>query len=73
MINKLRERPTLLIIGAIIGAFAGFWYYHEIGCSSGTCLITSRPVNSSIYGAAVGLLLFSVLEKGTKDPPLKKD
>lgn len=46
-----------MIIGAAIGGTLGFLYYKLIGCSSGTCPITSKPLNSILYGAVMGLLL----------------
>lgn len=42
---------------AMVGAIAGFAYYHYVGCSSGTCPITGNPYISTMYGAAVGFLL----------------
>ncbi|MCY7363314.1 MAG: DUF6132 family protein [Ignavibacteria bacterium] len=48
-----------VIAGVILGGTAGFLYYYFIGCQSGTCAITSKPLNSSLYGALVGGLLFS--------------
>ncbi len=50
-----------VIIGAILGAIGGYMYYYFIGCASGTCAITSKPINSSLYGAIVGGLLFSYI------------
>jgi len=46
-----------IIIGVAIGGVLGFLYYKFIGCSSGTCPITSKPLNSIIYGAVMGLLV----------------
>ncbi|MBN2008324.1 hypothetical protein JW960_03140 [candidate division KSB1 bacterium] len=44
--------------GAVaLGAALGFAYYKFIGCSSGTCPITSNPWISTSYGALVGLVL----------------
>ena len=34
----------------------GFAYYALIGCNSGTCAITSSPLNSTAYGALIGLV-----------------
>ncbi len=48
-----------LIIGAIIGGGLGFAYYKFVGCSSGTCPLTSSPVISTIYGVVVGTLIGS--------------
>lgn len=39
------------------GAVVGFGYWYFIGCNSGTCAITSSPVNSTLYGGLVGILL----------------
>jgi hypothetical protein len=40
-----------------LGALAGFGYYYFVGCYSGTCPITGNPYISTIYGAAIGLLM----------------
>ena len=37
----------------------GYLYWRYVGCTTGTCPITSSPVNSSIWGAAMGGLLLS--------------
>ena len=52
----------LVVFGVIIGAIAGYLYYYFVGCSSGTCAITSNPINSTLYGAMMGGLLFSMFE-----------
>lgn len=52
----------LTIIGIGIGALAGYFYWFYVGCSSGTCAITSSPVNSTIYGSVMGGLLFSMIK-----------
>jgi len=43
MKNWVRQNK-LYLIGAILGAIAGYSYYKIIGCSSGTCMITSKPL-----------------------------
>jgi hypothetical protein len=53
-------------IGAIIGAITGYLYYKYVGCSSGTCRITSKPLNSTLYFALIGGLLFNMFVKNTK-------
>ncbi len=53
----------LLIAGIIIGSIAGYLYWQQIGCSSGTCRITSKWHNSTAYGALMGGLLFSIFKK----------
>lgn len=59
-------KHKLTIIGITIGAIGGYLYYHFIGCASGTCAITSKPLNSTLYGAMMGGLLFNILKKEKK-------
>jgi uncharacterized protein YcfJ len=58
----------LVIAGIIIGAVVGFIYWKQVGCTSGTCMITSKWHNSTGYGALMGGLLFSMFQK-----PVRKD
>ncbi|MBK6342305.1 MAG: hypothetical protein IPF41_06875 [Flavobacteriales bacterium] len=52
------KRAWLITLGAALaGAAAGYMYYSLVGCASGSCAITSSPVNSSLYGALMGGLL----------------
>lgn len=51
------------IIGAIAGAIGGYLYWRYIGCSSGTCPITSSPTISTIYGGIMGGLLGGIFRK----------
>ncbi|MBL7724013.1 MAG: hypothetical protein JNK27_07675 [Chitinophagaceae bacterium] len=53
----------LLIAGIILGAIGGYLYWQQIGCSSGTCAITSKWHNSTAYGALMGGLMFSMFKK----------
>lgn len=53
----------LYLIGASVGAFLGWVYWNQVGCTSGTCAITSKPINSTIYGAMMGSLLFGMFKK----------
>jgi C4-dicarboxylate transporter len=61
-------KKALLItgIGIVIGALAGYAYYFYVGCASGTCAITSKPLNSTLYGALMGGLVFNMFVKDTK-------
>lgn len=49
-----------MIIGAVIGGILGFLYYKFVGCSTGACPITSKPLNSTLYGAVLGLLVSNI-------------
>lgn len=60
----------LLITGVILGSIGGYLYWQQIGCSSGTCAITSKWHNTTAYGALMGGLVFSIFKKeknGTGD------
>ena len=46
-------------LGIVLGGVAGFLYYHFIGCSSGTCAITSNPYMSTGYGSFFGWFLLN--------------
>jgi len=46
-----------LLIGIIGGGGLGWGWYKLVGCSSGTCPLTSHPVISAIYGAVIGALV----------------
>jgi len=48
-----------LIIGACVGGGLGFAYYKFVGCSSGTCPLTSNPIISTIYGMIMGAVVAS--------------
>ncbi|MCO5232709.1 MAG: DUF6132 family protein [Chitinophagales bacterium] len=61
--KKNFSKYYLYLIGAVVGAVAGFAYWYFIGCTSGTCMITSKPVNSTLYGAMMGSLFFSIFQK----------
>jgi hypothetical protein len=53
----------LTFVGLLVGALLGYVYYHFVGCASGTCAITSTPLNSTLYGALLGWLLFNLFQK----------
>ena len=40
-----------------IGALAGFSYYYFVGCTSGTCAITSSPYISTLWGGMMGFFV----------------
>jgi len=64
MKNWMRKNK-LHIAGAIVGGVAGYLYYYFVGCASGTCLITSKPINSTLYFAMMGALVFGMFKKPT--------
>ncbi len=62
----------LELIGVVLGSVAGWCYWYFVGCASGTCAITSSPVNSSLYGAMMGGILASMLRKDKKEEKSKQ-
>ena len=66
MMKKWGIKNKLYLAGAVAGAIAGYMYWNYIGCSSGTCIITSKPLNSTIYGALIGSLLLGMFKKYPK-------
>lgn len=66
------KKHILTIIGLGVGAVGGFLYWKFIGCNSGTCAITSDPYKSSLYGLAMGGLLFSMFQKDKKKDTASK-
>lgn len=70
-------KNNIWIAGTVIGAAGGYLYWNYIGCMSGTCTITSKPINSMIYFSIMGGLLLSILQPKKKisaiDIPVKED
>lgn len=60
------QTNLLTLIGVLAGALGGYLYWRYIGCASGSCPITSSPLYSSIWGAAIGGLLLNIFQKPSK-------
>jgi len=67
--KKWMLEHKLVITGALLGAIGGYAYYHFVGCASGTCLISSRPLNSTVYFGTMGGLFMSIFKKRTDANP----
>ncbi|MBN8641590.1 MAG: hypothetical protein J0L86_07260 [Flavobacteriales bacterium] len=61
-----KKAIILTSIGVIVGTIAGYAYYYYVGCASGSCAITSKPINSTLYGSLMGGLLFNLFVKEKK-------
>ncbi|MDZ4664626.1 MAG: DUF6132 family protein [Bacteroidota bacterium] len=62
-------------MGAGIGALIGLAYWYFVGCSTGSCAITSNPINSTLYFASAGGLIlntFSAEPQKMKENELEK-
>ena len=60
---RLIKNYWLISTGVLVGVAGGYLYWQQIGCVTGTCPITSSPINSSLYGAMMGGVLFSMFKK----------
>jgi hypothetical protein len=49
-----------IIIGVVVGGGLGFAFYKLVGCSTGTCPLTSNPFTSTLYGGVIGALIASM-------------
>lgn len=58
----MKRAWVITAIGVALGAAAGWFYWYQWGCVNG-CTITSSPVNSSLYGAFMGGLLFNSFKR----------
>jgi hypothetical protein len=68
--NKLKafiKKHFMVLIGILAGAIGGFFYWKLVGCHSGHCPITGSPLNSTLYGAFLGGLLFSLGKPSKKE------
>ena len=59
-------KHKLTLIGIALGAIGGFFYWQQIGCDSGSCAITSNPLNNTVYGSVMGGLFLSIFKKNSK-------
>jgi phage shock protein E len=67
------KRWMIWVVGILIGAVAGYLYWYYVGCVSGSCAITSSPINSTLYGAVMGGLLVNTFNYKRKETEDKKE
>lgn len=61
------KKYKLTFIGLLAGAGAGYLYWMFIGCTTGSCSITSSPLYSSLWGSVLGGIILNTFEDGKKD------
>ncbi len=58
MDKLLKNKKVLTIgIGIAVGLLGGFLYWKFIGCTSGTCPITSNWHTTTLFGGVFGYLI----------------
>ena len=62
-------KPALF---TIIGAGIGFAYWRFIGCTSGTCPLTSNWHTTTLFGGLIGMLAFPAKKKNKPDENSKQ-
>ena len=62
----LLKKHGLTLLGIVLGVLGGYLYWKFVGCSSGTCPITSSPIYSSIWEGMIGGLLLNIFQKDSK-------
>jgi len=70
--KKWCSNNWLYIAGATLGAVGGYIHWMQIGCASGTCAITSKPINSTLYGAMMGALFLGIFKKDKRTQTTKE-
>ncbi|WP_299762669.1 hypothetical protein [uncultured Pontibacter sp.] len=56
-LNKLSlNAATKLVLSMTVGAILGYLFYAFHGCN-GSCMISSSPLNSTLYGTVAGVIL----------------
>ena len=60
------------ILPVLAGAGLGFAYYYFIGCYNGTCVISSNPYISTVYGGLIGYL-FTFPSKKKKEEKVNEN
>lgn len=57
----------LMLFGFVLGGVSGYLYYYYIGCSNGTCAITSNPYKSVIYFSVWFAIVTGIIQAQIKE------
>ena len=70
--KKFIQNNGWQILGVIFGGIGGCFYWRDIGCATGTCPITSKPLNSIVYFAVLGYFMIGTIAKASLELRAKK-
>jgi hypothetical protein len=73
MKNFFKKKKTLIVLSGIsIGLIGGYLYWKFIGCTSGTCPLTSQWHTSSLFGGVFGYLIADSIKLKEKEKKKKE-
>lgn len=58
-IIKAVKKNWSYLAGGLLGGVGGFLYWSYVGCTTGTCPITSSPFMSIVFGALMGGIILN--------------
>jgi hypothetical protein len=61
--KKFIQNNGWQILGGIFGGIGGHFYWRDIGCATGTCPITSKPLNSIVYFAVLSYFMIGTISQ----------
>ncbi len=67
-----KKKAIILSIGIVIGAIGGFLYWRFVGCTSGSCAITSNWHTSSLVGGVFGYLISDSIKVKKNNEDIQK-
>ncbi|MEN9730288.1 MAG: hypothetical protein RLZ91_1406 [Bacteroidota bacterium] len=70
--KKFIQNNFWQILGGIFGGIAGYFYWKDFGCATGTCPITSKPLNSIVYFAVLGYFMIGTIANASLKLRTKK-
>ncbi|MBI5404178.1 MAG: hypothetical protein HY959_12325 [Ignavibacteriae bacterium] len=69
--SKIIKNNIILLIGLGIGMLVGFLYWNFIGCSTGSCPLTSNWFIMILYGGMMGGLIGNMMDEKIKKSKTK--
>jgi hypothetical protein len=59
--KKFIQSKGWQLLGGLLGGIGGYLYWKNIGCTTGTCPITSKPLHSIVYFAVLGYFILGTI------------
>jgi hypothetical protein len=62
-----KKKVFTVSIGVAVGLIGGYAYWHFVGCTSGTCPLTSNWYSSTLVGGLFGYLISDSFKSKKKE------